>query len=190
MWLGPRRPDPARAPVLLDSHRIALEVHCPARSHVTHTTQPPGGHHGEPRAALRQARLAPCPAPRPAHAVAAKAAAPDPRIKMSASTLGLHWQTHNRTAFEGRAAMAIDTGERVHVERTGRPGRVPGSGQSRRPAGDRLPMPQRRGLRGAVPRAQHDQAPGQLQAGLYRVWSSAESRGENPMASRACERSR
>ena len=30
---------------------------------------------------------------------------------MPAPTLGLHWQTHNRTAFEARAAMAIDTVE-------------------------------------------------------------------------------
>ena len=38
---------------------------------------------------------------------------------MPAPTLGLHWQTHNRTAFEARAAMAIDTVERVHVDRRG-----------------------------------------------------------------------
>ena len=45
----------------------------------------------------------------------------------------------------------------------------------------------RRGLRPCHRRAH----PGREEtAGLYRVWSSAESRGENPMASRVCERSR
>ena len=38
------------------------------------------------------------------------------RIKLSAPTLGLHWQTHTAKAFEAGAAMATDTGERVHVE--------------------------------------------------------------------------
>ena len=31
---------------------------------------------------------------------------------------------------------------------------------------------------------------GRIRPGPYRVWSSAESRGENPMTSRVCERSR
>ena len=38
---------------------------------------------------------------------------------MSVPTLRLHWRTHDRTALEARATMAIDTGERVHVDRRG-----------------------------------------------------------------------